>query len=398
MALKMISSDKFKTPFMKSLPPIYKALWEIIYLMANHAGIWIVDWEILMLYLDRTGATQIDMAEALEVFNKLETTVEVSDDGASWFLVPYVKEQQSGKLNPANKVHQSIIKILSNTKFFKHVKPLISPFEGAIKIGKEDVIAVDQLNEKEQAEKSNCATPGPIVEYNLKPDSEQSTAEDLFELYQLWTDQVLNHNDPVFEQMLMREKMEYNAEAVKHFLSLLAQYPNKRPASQQRFRTALMEEIKKYIKPKPANSFHKEEKPAGPYIAPKPYQAPLTKAIHINGDGLKASISLDIEKLFKNPDFKPNAGAIKLEYLRKQGVVELSESQIKDYKSDAKGIRISELNLDYGNLDNKKLLRDHESGNLTETEKGIINTMSKSLAYESWLSNEIEKLKEVAEI
>ena len=121
-------------------------------------------------------------------------------------------------------------------------------------------------------------------------------------------------------------------------------------------------------------------------------------AIHINGDGLKASISLDIEKLFKNPDFKPNAGAVKLDYLRKQGALELSESERARYKELATGERIRTLNEDYGNLDNKKLLREHESGNLTETEKGIIATMSKSIAYESWLSNEIEKLKEVAEI
>ena len=78
--------------------------------------------------------------------------------------------------------------------------------------------------------------------------------------------------------------------------------------------------------------------------------------------------------------------------------MELSESERARYKELATGERIRTLNEDYGNLDNKKLLREHESGNLTETEKGIIATMSKSIAYESWLSNEIEKLKEVAEI
>lgn len=229
-----------------------------------------------------------------------------------------------------------------------------------------------------------------------KTDSDQSTTEDLFELYETWTDQVLAHQDPVFEQMLMREKMAYNDEAAKYFLSLLAQYPNKRPSSQQKFRVALIEEIKKFIKPKAVNGFHKEEKPAGPYIPPKAYQEPITKQVFKNPAALEETIKLDIEKLFKNENFRPNAGAVKLAHLRKKKVIDLSEKQIAEYKELATGERIRNLNEDFGNLDNKKLLRDHAAGKLTDHEVGIINVISQELAYIEFLKSEVEKIKETA--
>lgn len=219
-------------------------------------------------------------------------------------------------------------------------------------------------------------------------------SEDMFEQYEHWTNQVLEKQDPVFEQMLMRERIDYNPEPVKTFLALLAQYPNKRPATQQRFRTSLMEEIRKFLKPKPVNGFAKDEKPAGPYIAPKPYQEPIAKQIFKNPAAVDETIKLDIAKLFKNENFKPNAGAVKLTHLRKKKVVELSESERARYKELATGERIRNLNEDYGNLDNKKLLRDHASGDISDQEIGVINIISQELAYMDFLKSEVEKLKE----
>jgi uncharacterized protein YdaU (DUF1376 family) len=227
-----------------------------------------------------------------------------------------------------------------------------------------------------------------------KTESAQPEHEDLFEMYQLWADQVLNQQDPVFEQMLMREKMTYQADAVKHFLSILAQYPNKQPSTQQRFRTALIEEIKKYIKPKPVNGFQKQEAPAGPYIPPKVYEPAISSKLLSNPQAVEETIKLDIQKLCKNENFKPLAGAVKLQYLRKKKGIEIPDSKIKMYKDEAIGQRILDLNSDYGNLDNKKLLRDHADGQLTDIEKNIINVISQELAYLDWLKTESEKLKE----
>lgn len=218
--------------------------------------------------------------------------------------------------------------------------------------------------------------------------------DDLIEQYQQWTDDVLEKKDHVFEQLMMKQKLDYNTEAINDHLQLLARYPKMHCESQQRFRLSLLKHMREFNKPKPTNGFAKEEKPAGPYIAPKPYQEPITKNVFKNPAAVDETIKLDISKLFKNENFKPNAGAVKLAHLRKKKVVELSESERARYKELATGERIRTLNEDFGNLDNKKLLRDHASGEITDHEIGAINIISQELAYMDFLKSEVEKLKE----
>ena len=99
---------------MRELPAPYKILWDYLYLNCNHAGIWHVEWDVMQM---RIGAdAPVEQQKALELFNKGEERVIVVDSGKKWFIKGFVEFQQSifglSELNPANKVHASILNIL----------------------------------------------------------------------------------------------------------------------------------------------------------------------------------------------------------------------------------------------------------------------------------------------
>lgn len=72
-----------------------------------------------------------------------------------------------------------------------------------------------------------------------------------FEDYEEWAGDVITGKDYKFTEMLMKEPFKVNgalAEYAKSFLGLLAQYPNKKPPDQHRFRVALIGHISENIK------------------------------------------------------------------------------------------------------------------------------------------------------
>lgn len=153
MAKRFTDTNKYKKPFTRGLKGAYKLLWDYLYHECDHAGIWIVDFEIAQMYL---GADmKISKQKALEFFNADEIRVVEIDNGKQWFLPGFI-EFQYGNLNPKNRVHESVISIL-NKHFLleedlslKQFKPLISPFQGVKDKDKEKDKFKEQEKDKEQ--------------------------------------------------------------------------------------------------------------------------------------------------------------------------------------------------------------------------------------------------------
>lgn len=119
MAKRYSDTDKWKKPFIKSLPAEYKLVW--IYLLdeCDHAGIWNVEWDTMELRL----GIKLSQEKALRLFDK---RVVPFDNGTKWFVPDFI-EFQYGILNPANKVHGSVIERLKKYKIEGHARGLESP-------------------------------------------------------------------------------------------------------------------------------------------------------------------------------------------------------------------------------------------------------------------------------
>jgi len=105
----------------------YKALWIYLLCECDHAGVWTVELDVAQL---RMGM-KLDTEKALE---KMGGAVVPIDGGAKWFLPDFVAFQY-GTLNPANRVHESVLAILSkygiDPNDLSKNKPLTSPLQGA---------------------------------------------------------------------------------------------------------------------------------------------------------------------------------------------------------------------------------------------------------------------------
>jgi hypothetical protein len=118
MAKRFTDTDKWKKPFIRGLKSEYKILWLYILDECDHAGVWQVDFDVAKIKIGEPNITEQD---ALLCFGDRVICLE-----GKWFINDFI-DFQYGELNPANRVHKSVIDIISK---FKN-KPLISPLQGA---------------------------------------------------------------------------------------------------------------------------------------------------------------------------------------------------------------------------------------------------------------------------
>lgn len=141
MAKRFIDTDLFRKPFMRGLEAPYKALWVYLLCECDHAGIWTVELDVAEL---RMGM-KLDAGKAIQ---KMGGAVVEIDGGKKWFLPDFVTFQY-GTLNPANRVHESVIALLSKFGIDPNNpsqnKGHVSPLQGAKDKDK------DTLKEKERA-------------------------------------------------------------------------------------------------------------------------------------------------------------------------------------------------------------------------------------------------------
>lgn len=117
MAKRFTDTGKFKDPWYRKLSPIHKCIWEFVLSECDHAGFLEIDLESMSFHIG-SEITQKDLEFFGDRFNF------VKDD---LIFIPKFIKYQYGELNPENKVHKSVLKVLE-----KHnIKPLGSPLLGA---------------------------------------------------------------------------------------------------------------------------------------------------------------------------------------------------------------------------------------------------------------------------
>ena len=127
MSKRFTDTNKYKKPFIRGLQGAYKLLWDYLYHDCDHAGVWIVDFEIAQIYLGKD--MPVNEQDALRYFNSEKKRIIQIADNSKWFIPGFVKFQY-GDLNPNNKAHNSVIKILTEFKLYKN-KVLSSPLQGS---------------------------------------------------------------------------------------------------------------------------------------------------------------------------------------------------------------------------------------------------------------------------
>ena len=126
MAKRFTDTNKYKKPFIRGLKGAYKLLWDYLYHDCDHAGIWIVDFDIAQIYIG--SDMPINKEDALKNFNLDEFRIIEIDNGLKWFLPSFI-EFQYGELKESNRAHNSVIQILNKNNLLKSNKPLISPLQ-----------------------------------------------------------------------------------------------------------------------------------------------------------------------------------------------------------------------------------------------------------------------------
>ena len=128
MAKRFTDTNKYKKPFIRGLQGAYKVLWDYLYHDCDHAGIWIVDFDIAQIYIGID--LPINKEDAMRFFNTDEKRIVEINSGSKWFIPSFI-EFQYGELNIENRAHNSVIKILNKYKLIKNNKLLISSLQGA---------------------------------------------------------------------------------------------------------------------------------------------------------------------------------------------------------------------------------------------------------------------------
>jgi hypothetical protein len=126
MAKRFTDTNKYKKPFIRGLQGAYKLLWDYLYHDCDHAGIWIVDFEVAQIYIG--SDMPVNKKDALKFFNDNEKRIIEICNGSKWFIPSFI-EFQYGKLNEQNRAHNSVINILIKYKLYKKNKVLTSTLQ-----------------------------------------------------------------------------------------------------------------------------------------------------------------------------------------------------------------------------------------------------------------------------
>lgn len=133
---------------MRGLPGPYKLFWDFLYHDCDHAGVWIVDFDIAQTYVG--SDMQISKAEALTLFNSDEVRIVEVNGGKKWFIPGFI-EFQYGQLSEKNRAHTSAIQTLKkygllnddlSLNYFS--KPLTSPLQGGKDMDKDKEQEMDK--------------------------------------------------------------------------------------------------------------------------------------------------------------------------------------------------------------------------------------------------------------
>lgn len=116
MAIRFIDSNLPDKNWFIDLEPIYKSVWIHLILKCNHAGIWNVSIKLLKVFIG--GNEDLTEESILKMFGKRI----IPFDNDKWFLPGFVTFQYKHGLNPANRVHKSVIEILNKQDLMDYLR------------------------------------------------------------------------------------------------------------------------------------------------------------------------------------------------------------------------------------------------------------------------------------
>ena len=142
MSKRFTDTEKWKKPFIRNLSAPYKLLWLYICDDCDYAGIWQVDIDVARI---RIGE-DINEQDAIKFFD--DKIIKI-DNGNKWFIPSFIDFQYPSGLNPENKAHGGIIKMLLKHKLINdEFKPLNSPLQGDKDMVKDKVMDKDKVKEE----------------------------------------------------------------------------------------------------------------------------------------------------------------------------------------------------------------------------------------------------------
>jgi hypothetical protein len=189
MSKRLTDTNKYKKPFIRGLQGAYKLLWDYLYHDCDHAGIWIVDFEIAQVYLGQD--MKVNKSDALKFFNQGETRIVELENSTKWFIVPFI-EFQYGILNNENRAHNSVIQILRKYNIWdedeKSInKGLLSPLEGCKDM---DIVIIKDKDIDEEAKIEKKSSKIPFSDFWNLYDKKRG---DKVKLEKKWNE--LSHKD-----------------------------------------------------------------------------------------------------------------------------------------------------------------------------------------------------------
>lgn len=116
MPKRLTDTEKWKKPFIRSLPPEYKIFWLYIVDDCDHAGIWHIDMEVAEIRL----GSKLSLDKARGLFNG---KVVEFDSGTKWFIPDFITFQY-GVLTEKNKMYNSVISQLEKYDLMGHLSPI----------------------------------------------------------------------------------------------------------------------------------------------------------------------------------------------------------------------------------------------------------------------------------
>ena len=173
MAKRFTDTNKYKKPFIRGLQGAYKVLWDYLYHDCDHAGIWIVDFEIAQIYVGQD--LPINKKDAFRFFNKSEIRIIEIDCGTKWFIPSFINFQY-GELKESNRAHNSVINILKN-------KGLISSLQGAKDKDKDKVKDMDKDKDKENTHPALISFKNNVLREAKEMAIDEKTALEFFEYW-----------------------------------------------------------------------------------------------------------------------------------------------------------------------------------------------------------------------
>jgi len=120
----MTDTEKWKKPFMKSLPAEYKLFWLYLIDDCDHAAIWHIDIEVAELRL----GCKLNIDKARGFF---KGRIVEFDNSTKWFIPDFLLFQY-GELKDSNNTHKSVLKQLKKYNLEKFIVVVSAPHGGAL--------------------------------------------------------------------------------------------------------------------------------------------------------------------------------------------------------------------------------------------------------------------------